>query len=81
MSNTRRINNLNSIHLRPTKPTPAELEVMLLIALGFTDKEIGSIIGKSHHTVRTQVTTLCTRLHVRSRSAALAVCFRNGWIT
>jgi len=66
--------------VRSQKPTPKQLEYLALMAEGYTDREIGRIVGRSYHTIRTQTQLVCQRMHCRSRTQAVAKCFREGWM-
>lgn len=52
--------------------TPRELEVLNYLAQGFLYKEIADRMGVSYATVRTHVEHIYQKLHVRSRSQAVA---------
>lgn len=65
---------------RSEKPTPKQLEYLALMAEGYTDREIGRIVGRSYHTIRTQTELVIRRMHCRSRTQAVARCLREGWM-
>ena len=52
--------------------SPRELEVLELLARGYLYKEIASRIGVAYATIRTHVERIYEKLHVRSRSQAVA---------
>jgi DNA-binding NarL/FixJ family response regulator len=54
--------------------SPRELEVLRLVAAGLTDKQIGTLLGLSHHTVGDHVSSAMSKLGVggRVRIAVLA---------
>ena len=54
------------------KLSPREREVLELLAQGFIYKEIGEHMGLGVETIRTYVKTLCHKMHVRNRLAAVA---------
>ena len=66
--------------VRSQMPTPKQLEYLALMAEGYTDREIGRIVGRSYHTIRTQTQLVCQRMHCRSRTQAVAKCIREGWM-
>lgn len=49
-----------------------ELEIIMLIARGFSDKEIGSELKISNRTVQTHVIRMCLKLDARNRAHAVA---------
>ena len=51
--------------------TKREMEVVDLIAQGYTNKEIGAILFISHQTVRTHIENVMTKLQVKNRTAIL----------
>lgn len=60
----------------PTRETdklsPREIEVLELLAQGFVYKEIASNLGVSYSTVHTHIERIYEKLHVHSRSHAVA---------
>ena len=70
---------VEAFHAPPTKPAGAEVElsqrereVLELLAKGFLIKEIGDKLGIGFGTVRTYVRRIYEKLHVQSRSQAIA---------
>jgi DNA-binding CsgD family transcriptional regulator len=62
--------------------TPRELEVLALIAEGYSTKEIGRALWITEETVRTHVRRLLERLDARTRAQAVAIAYRDGlWAT
>jgi DNA-binding NarL/FixJ family response regulator len=59
--------------------TPAELEVIRLLAEGLSNKEIGSRRGVEEFTIRDQLSHIYRKLDVGNRVAALAKLRRLGW--
>ena len=60
--------------------TARELEMLLLIAEGLTNREIGLRRSLSEETVKVHVHHLFGRLRARSRAHAVAIGFRHGII-
>lgn len=58
--------------------SPREREVLALIAEGLTNVRIGRRLGLSKFTVRTHVEHLLEKLHVRTRTAAVARAIQLG---
>ena len=55
------------------KLSPTELNVLTLVALGYSDKEIGTKIRISYGTVRSHVDKLILKLNARNRTHAAIV--------
>ncbi len=58
--------------------SPREREVLELIAQGLTNARIGRRLGLSRFTVRTHVEHVLEKLHVRTRTAAVARAIQLG---
>lgn len=52
-----------------------ETEIMVQIALGFSDKEISDNLSISTRTVQTHVVRICLKLNARNRAHAVALHF------
>jgi len=57
-------------HLREL--TEREMEILQSVATGYTDKEIATRLDLSFSTVRSHLQSVYTKLHVRSRTEAIA---------
>ena len=68
----------NEINSEFPSLTPRELEVLRLVAKGWTDKEVAGDLGVSHRTIANQMRSVCEKLHVSTRSAATAKYLRSG---
>jgi len=60
--------------------SPRELEVLLLVAAGQTNREIAEELTLSEHTVRRHLQNIFAKLGVTSRAAATAYAFRHHWV-
>jgi DNA-binding CsgD family transcriptional regulator len=65
--------------------TYRQMEVMKLMSFGYSDAEIGRVLGISPLTVRTHITDSLRRLHVHTRAHAVGKLYRSaielaGWI-
>jgi DNA-binding CsgD family transcriptional regulator len=58
-----------------------ELEVLRLIARGYTNRDIGRILGVKTGTIRTHVEHIIRKLHAQSRTDALAIAMKSGVLT
>ena len=72
---------VNAPHPEPRSPaellTPRERDVLRLLVVGWTDKEIAAELGISHRTVSGHITAVRAKLDVPSRSAAAAIAVRD----
>lgn len=57
--------------------TPRELEILVLLTEGLSNKEIGTRLAIGVGTVRTHITHIFEKLHVRCRSEAVARYFQD----
>lgn len=55
-----------------------EREVLALLAAGRTNREIGSTLSISEHTVARHISNIFNKLEVSSRTAAAAIAFQHG---
>jgi non-specific serine/threonine protein kinase len=60
--------------------TPRELEVLRLVALGRTNREIGEALVVSHRTVKRHMDNIFAKFTVSSRTAAAAAALRAGLV-
>jgi DNA-binding NarL/FixJ family response regulator len=58
--------------------SPADREVLRLVADGLSNAEIGSAIHAAPSTVKARVSRLLTKLGARTRAEAVAIAVRNG---
>jgi DNA-binding CsgD family transcriptional regulator len=65
---------------QPFGQTPRELEVLRLVSLGMSDREIGDRLFISHGTARTHVRNILTKLDTRSRTGATSIALREGLV-
>ncbi|MEO8069777.1 MAG: LuxR C-terminal-related transcriptional regulator [Acidobacteriota bacterium] len=64
----------------PEPLTPRELEVLLRLADGLANKSIAARLGISDQTVKVHVASICGKLRVPNRTAAVRVAIRLGLI-
>ena len=60
--------------------TPRETEVLELLAKGFSNADIGGIIGRTEGTVKVHVRNILQKLDVTDRTEAVAVATERGFI-
>ena len=63
---------LDSDEADPSALTEREHEVLQWVVRGMTNKEIGSQMSLSPHTIKAHIRTILEKLHVRSRAGAAA---------
>jgi len=66
------LNNDDNNDAAPETLTEREREVLQWVVRGMTNKEIGSQMSLSPHTIKAHIRTILDKLHVRSRAGAAA---------
>ena len=62
------------------RPTPAEVRLLRLLAEGHSYQSAGSELGITANTVRNYIRSIYAKLHVHSKSEAVAKALRRGLI-
>jgi ATP/maltotriose-dependent transcriptional regulator MalT len=60
--------------------TPAEREILQLLAKGASTKEVANKTGRSPHTVDTHIRSICRKLGCSGRREAVALATSQGWV-
>ena len=60
--------------------TPREEEILRLLARGRSNKGIAADLGLSDNTVKYHVSAILAKLRAESRTQAVAVAARRGWV-
>jgi DNA-binding CsgD family transcriptional regulator/tetratricopeptide (TPR) repeat protein len=60
--------------------TPAEREILHLLAKGASTKEVANKTGRSPHTVDTHIRSICRKLSCSGRREAVALATSQGWV-
>lgn len=71
------------LHDAPVRlePFPAELKVLRCLAHGMTTEMAAEALWISPETAATQVRNARMRMAAKNQAHAIAICFRNGWLT
>ena len=73
----------DTFHSQPTSEhpfSPREHEVLALVADGLTNKEIAYRLGISERTVQFHMNSIFNKTSTNSRTEAVALALRSGWI-
>ncbi len=65
----------------PTPLSPREMQVLALAAEGLTNKEIAYRLGISERTVQFHMNSVFNKTTTSSRTEAVALALRQGWLT
>lgn len=60
--------------------TPAEREILQLLAKGASTKDVAQKTGRSPHTVDTHIRSICRKLGCSGRREAVALATSQGWV-
>ncbi len=65
----------------PDRLTAREVEVLRLIAGGYSNREIAEAFGTAEGTVKNQISSILSKLGVRDRTRAVLKALERGWLT
>ena len=65
----------------PSVLSASDLRLLELVAEGYTNTQIARSMSVSVSTVKAHLSALFKKVGARDRASALAICFRNGWIS
>jgi DNA-binding CsgD family transcriptional regulator len=60
--------------------TPAEREILQMLAAGASTKQVAAETGRSPHTVDTHIRSMCRKLGCSGRREAVALATSQGWV-
>jgi DNA-binding CsgD family transcriptional regulator len=66
--------------MRQIRPTPRQLQILMMRSRGRSISDIAGALGISPETVRTHEQMVLARLHAASMTHAVSICFRQGWL-
>lgn len=58
-----------------------EMEVLACVVRGMSNKEIATLLGISHQTVKNHVTAILRKFGVEDRTQAVVYALKRGWVT
>jgi DNA-binding NarL/FixJ family response regulator len=65
---------------QPPRLTDRQLEILVHVARGRTNREIGSVLDISERTVRNHMRTINKKLSTGDRTRAVVMAIEHGWI-
>jgi len=78
-----RIEEITHSYTNPGEPlrplSKREMEVLSYLTQGMSNKEIATLLGISHQTVKNHVTSILRKLGVDDRTQAVVYALRRGW--
>jgi DNA-binding NarL/FixJ family response regulator len=64
----------------PSTLTEREIEIVLLVAQGFSNREIAQKLFISEGTVKNHISSILAQLHLRDRSQLIVLAYENRWV-
>ena len=80
MDNSNKVEASSSMDNVKSPLTQREIEVLIQVAKGQLNKEIGTTLGIKEDTIRNHLTHIFDKLGVNDRTSAVVMALRNGWI-
>jgi DNA-binding NarL/FixJ family response regulator len=80
----RRLDSARRSYSEPGSPfhplSDREMEVLTLVVDGKSNKEIASLLGISHQTVKNHITSILRKFCVEDRTQAVVYALKRGWV-
>jgi DNA-binding NarL/FixJ family response regulator len=80
----RQLDSVRRSYSEPGSPfhplSDREMEVLVLIVEGKSNKEIASLLGISHQTVKNHITSILRKFGVEDRTQAVVYALKRGWV-
>ena len=80
----RQLDSVRRSYSEPGSPfhplSDREMEVLALVVEGKSNKEIASLLGISHQTVKNHITSILRKFGVEDRTQAVVYALKRGWV-
>jgi two-component system response regulator DegU len=80
----RQLDSVRRSYSEPGSPfhplSDREMEVLVLVVEGKSNKEIASLLGISHQTVKNHITSILRKFGVEDRTQAVVYALKRGWV-
>jgi len=80
----RQLDSVRRSYSEPGSPfhplSDREMEVLVLVVEGKSNKEIANSLGISHQTVKNHITSILRKFGVEDRTQAVVYALKRGWV-
>jgi len=81
---SRQLDSVRRSYSEPGSPfhplSDREMEVLVLVVEGKSNKEIAALLGISHQTVKNHITSILRKFGVEGRTQAVVYALKRGWV-
>lgn len=81
---SRQLDSVRRSYSEPGSPfhplSEREMEVLVLVVEGKSNKEIAALLGISHQTVKNHITSILRKFGVEDRTQAVVYALKRGWV-